>query len=252
MRIILVTFCSLIACLIIFWTVKFWGRSQHYVPYSHPIYVAAAQSSAPLIFIKPKFENFESAINSNQNLYLNVATTSDQILVIPKREFKEKAIRNSKMSEIASDVVLFSTVKEKLENRFLVLNLLENAHAGHAIFWDELKKMGWDKGERLIITSPYEAIAKSLKELAPALLYGSTQPEILRIVAMDSMNLIEAVSLRADVIIHPLKIRNQDFYQETILKELKRRHKQILVGPVTEEQLSVALDLQPLGIIVEK
>ncbi len=252
MRILLVTFCSLIACLIIFWTVKFWGRSLRFVPYGHPLYAYAAQNNGPIIFEKPNPQDVESAINSTANLYLNVASTADQRVVIPKKDWPAnlKAIRYSQYSDIQANVLLLSDVKEKLTGRKIIFNLVENAQAGHAIFFDELKKLGWEKGYDLIVTSPYEAMASALKDIAPTLLYGSTQPEILRLVAMNSMMLIEAVSFRADIVIHPLQIKNQLFYDVDLLAELSRRHKKFIIGPIKAGEKSVAQQLNPFGIIV--
>lgn len=254
MRIVLVTICSLIASLIIFWTVKFWGRSLQFVPYDHPIYSHYKANSQPILFVKPAASDLESAMLGSENLYLDVASTSDQKVVLPRKVWgpKEKAIRYRNYEDIKSDVFLLSEWKEKLADRKIIFNLIENAQAGHVIFFDEIKKMNWEKGENFIVTSPYEAMARALKEIAPAWLYGSTQPEILRLVAMKSMLLIEAVSFRADIIIHPLLIRNQPFYDEVLLKEIDRRHKKIIVGPVSSADLIVAQQLNPLGIIIAK
>ena len=252
MRIILVTICSLIACLIIFWTIKFWGQSLHFVPYNHPIFTLVKQNNEPLIFVKPSPENLAAAISSSENLYLNVASTLDQKVVLPlkSRINNRKPLRYAMYTEVASDVVLLADIKDKLAGRKIIFNLFENAQAGHAIFFDELKKLGWEKGENLIVTSPYEAMAKALKDIAPTLLYGSTQPEILRLVAMNSMNLIEAVSFRADIVIHPLQIKNQTFYNKDLLAELVRRHKHIIVGPLNAAEIPAARQLNPLGLII--
>ncbi len=254
MRIVLVTVCSLIACLIIFWTIKFWGRSLHFVPYDHPLYSNTGNLSQPIIFIKPRASELEKVLIENNNLFLDVASTRDEKVVLPIKvwDFKKKPIRSSLYQDIKSDVVLLFDLKEKLTNKKIIFNLFENAQAGHAIFFDEIKKMGWGNGDNFIVTSPYEAIAKSLKDLAPAWLYGSTKPEILRLVAMDAMLLIEAVSFRADIIIHPLTIRNQKFYDEDLLAELNRRHKKIIVGPIDSTEMDVARQLNPLGIVVQQ
>ena len=248
------TICSLIACLILFWTVKFWGRSQHFMAYEHPIFTAAKNSTEPVLFIKPSPAQLQNALNTKDNLYLNVASTVDQKVVLPIKAWssKMKPIRYSLYNDIKDDVILLFDVKDKLTGRLLIFNLVENAQAGHVIFFDEIKKMRWERGESLIVTSPYEAMGKSLKDIAPALLFGTTQPEILRLVAMNSMLLIEAVSLRADIVIHPLMIKNQKFYDESLLAELQRRHRKIIVGPIAEGDLIEARALNPLGIIVEK
>lgn len=254
MRIVLVTICSLIASLIVFWTVKFWGRSLHFVAYDHPIYTDYNINSKPIIFVKPRPTDLESSMVAADNLYLDVASTADQQVVLPRKIWgtKEKPIRYSLYEDIKSDVILLSDCKERLTNKKIIFNLFENAQAGHVIFYDEIKKMGWEKGDNFIVTSPYEAMAKALKDIAPAWLYGSTQPEILRLVAMRSMLLIEAVSFRADIIIHPPLIRNQNFFTEDLLREMNRRHKKIIVGPIDSADLAVAQQLNPLGIIINR
>ena len=254
MRLILVTIGSLIFSLIIFWTIKFWGRSQSYVTYPHPLFAYAEQSKKPIFFIKPSPVVVDRALDGAENLYLDVATTGDQKVVIAKKAWdkKGKPIRYQNYEDIKADVILLSEVKTKLVNRKLILNLSENAQAGHMIFFDELKALGMEKGENMIVTSPYEAMIKALKEVAPTFLYGTTQPEILKIAAMKSMWLIEAVNLRADIVIYPLMIKNEKFYDETLLTELARRHKNFIVGPIDDVQIAEAVALKPWGIIVDK
>ncbi len=254
MRIILVTIGSLIFSLIVFWTIKFWGKSQSYNDYSHPLFAYAAQDKKPILFVKPSAENISSYLDKSENLYLDVATTEDQKLVVAKTVWsnKRKPIRYSKYDDIKADVILLSEAKAKLVDKKLILNLSENAQAGHMIFFDELKNLGLEKGENFIVTSPYEALMKALKEVAPTYLYGSTQPEILKIAAMKSMLLIEALNLRADIVIHPLQIKNQKFFDEQLLTELKRRHKKFIVGPVNQIDLAEAKQLNPWGIVLNK
>jgi hypothetical protein len=98
--------------------------------------------------------------------------------------------------------------------------------------------------------SDYEAPLRSLKEIEPAFVYGSTTPEILRIVAMQSMHIIEAVSFRADAIVHPLEIRNQEFYNDELVNEMKRRHVKIIVGPINPSEMDRARKIDPYGIII--
>ena len=254
MRLILVTICSLIFSLIIFWTIKFWGRSQTYVTYAHPLFTYVEQSKKPIFFIKPSPVVVDRALEGPENLYLDVATTGDQKVVIAKKVWdkKGKPIRYLNYQDIKSDVILLSDVKDRLLNRKLILNLSENAQAGHMIFYDELKALGLEKGENIIVTSPYEAMIKALKEIAPTFLYGTTQPEILKIAAMKSMWLIEALNLRADIVIYPLMIKNEKFYDETLLAELKRRHKNFIIGPIDDVQIAEAVALKPWGIVVDK
>ena len=84
------------------------------------------------------------------------------------------------------------------------------------------------------------------------MLFGTTQPEILKLKAMESLHLIEAATMRADVLIYPLTYYKKTFYTEALQTELKRRFKKIIVGPVSATEIEEAKKLNPLGIIVQE
>lgn len=250
MRLIVVSVLTLVISFICFLTIKFWGQSLVYTEYKHPM---LQPTVTPVEFYKPSYAQLDSEIAGEHDLYLDLSITFDQKLVIPRRAWvsTEKPLRLFKYDEVKNDVILFSEIAPKLKNRKLILNLIENAQAVHESFMHEMKQIGFEKGENFIVTSPYEAPVKALKEIAPALVYGSSQPEILKIVAMQSMYLLEAASFRADVIIHPLKLRGHEFFTEELKAELKKRHKKMIIGPVnSEEESTAARQIEPLGIII--
>jgi hypothetical protein len=250
MRILIVTIGTLFIFSISLLTVKYWGKGQVYTDYKHPMYDV---QSLPLEFYKPSFEQLDAALRSDKNLFLDLAVTFDQKLVIPKRKWvsTEKPLRLFSYEDVKNDVIVVTDLKEQLASKKIIFNLSENAQAIHETFIYTMKLLGFQKGENFIVTSQYEAPVKALKEAAPALLFGSTEPEILKIVAMQSMFILEAVSIRADIIIHALKIKNHDFFNEEIRAELKKRHKRIIVGPVANsEELAQALKLQPYAVIL--
>lgn len=249
MRILVITAGTLFVAFICVMTVKYWGKTQMYVDYKHPMF--AAQNAA-LEFYKPDFAHLDEALKSDKNLYLDVAITFDQKLVIPRRKWvsTEKPLRLFAYDDVKSDVILIADVKDSLTNKKIIFNLSENAQAIHETFAYTMKLIGLEKGENFIVTSQYEAPVKALKEAAPALLFGSTQPEILKIVAMQSMYLLEAVNIRADVIVHPLKIKKHDFFNEELMSEFKKRHKRIIIGPLNADELSQAQKLQPYAVIL--
>lgn len=251
MKIIIVSVVSIFVLVASLLTVKFWGQSQVYSEYKHPLLQAQPQ---PIVFIKPSYENIEKSIQKNQNLFLDLSITFDQKFVLLKHDRKsdQKPIRLLKYDEIKNDVYLLSQFKDQLKSKKIIFNLIENAAAVHESFIVEMKNFNLEKGENFIVTSPYEAPVKALKELAPALLFGSTQPEILKVVAMQSMSILEAVNLRADVIIHPMKIHKQNFYNPELLVELQKRHKKIIVGPLAQSEQQAALELNPFGIIIKE
>lgn len=257
MKIIAISLGTVFFVLFAIMTTKFWGQSQFYYEYKHPflntqITGSSASEQQSLIFYNPVPQNTLDTLNGKENLYLEVAFTRDHEFVLPLEKFKQ-AVRYYSYEEISSKVIKMVDLAPLLKApRKVIFNLLENTRAEHEVFMEFMKKMGLEKGENFLVRSEYEAPIKALKELAPALLYGTTKPEILKIVAMQSMYLIEAVTLRADVLVHPLKIRNQNFYNEGIVEEMQRRHKKIIVGPVTPNELAEAQQLKPFGIILNQ
>lgn len=249
MRVFIVTIGSLFVLLICFGIAKFWGQSQVYPEYRHAMYSVSPQ---PIEFIKPKYENLEKDLKEKEFLFLDVVVSVDQKLVVPKRAWAqaEKPIRYSKIEEIKKDVLDLEDYKDILRSKKIIFNIIENSMAVHENFVHSMKQLGLEKGENFIVISPYEAPIKSLKDIAPAYLYGTTQPEILKILAMGSMYLYEAANIRADVIIHPLKIRKQTFFTEDLLKEMNRRQKRLIVGPITAAEKEEAVKLSPYGLVI--
>ncbi len=251
MRLIIVTIGSFFVLLVTFTIIKLWGQSQGYPEYRHVMYSLAQQ---PIEFIKPKYENLEKDLKEKEFLFLDVAMTADQKIIAPKREWKkaEKPIQYSQLEEIKQDVLVLQDYKDILRSKKIIFHIIENSAAVHENFVHNMEELGLEKGENFIVFSPYEAPIKALKELAPAYLYGTTQPEILKIVAMNSMYLVEAANIRADFIIHQLQIRKQTFYVDSLVQEFKRRNKRIIVGPISAAEKDEAVKLNPYGLIIEE
>jgi len=249
MRIISVTVAALVASLIIFMTVKFWGQSQSYIDYTNNFYKS---DKIPVVFEQASIDKnkFEEQLKANLNLYLNVAITLDQKLVLVKTSpYLKKEIRNKTLDELNSEVIYLYNYKNELQNKKLIFNITENAIAGHEIFISEIKKLSLDKSENILIMSPYDVMTKSIKEIAPTFVYGTSQSEILRIKAMESLFLIEAATYRADVIVYPLMHFKKKFFTEALQKELHKRFTRIIIGPISQNDFSQAMELMPFGII---
>ncbi len=247
MRLFFSVFISLFVSAVFFFTIKFWGQSQRYIDYNHAFY---SNVQAPLIFEKSTEKTLVENLQSSKNLYLDIAITLDQQIVLPLQSENTK-FRSVNFNDVKSSAVLMSDYATQLNGRRLILNLIENPIAGPDILLAELKKMGFDKENNFVFTSPYDAQMKDLKEKAPAYLFGTTNPEILRIKSMESVYLMEASVFRSDIVIHPLNFYHEAFFTETLLKDLKRRFKRFIVGPIKPEQIEEAKKLNPLGIIIQ-
>jgi hypothetical protein len=254
MRIILVTIGVLFVCFIGLLTTKYWGLSQVYPVYQHAFFEPSSDGSVILFTDTTGYSRDEvlNVLAGAENLFLNVAFTSDHILVLPIQKL-EKNVRNFSYADLKEKSFGIEELAPYIkQNRRIIFNLLENTRAEHEVFVENLKKIGYDKATNFLVMSDYEAPIKALKELAPTYVYGTTRPEILKIVAMKSMNILEAVSLRADALVQPLKLRNKDFYDDEVFKEMRRRHKIVIVGPISSVQRSEAEALKPFGIILSR
>lgn len=251
MRILAVTLGCLFVSALAFVAIKQFGRSQVYAEYSHPMLRTEVTEVAPRLFVKPAPGQLTQSLTGDENLYLDVALTIDQKLVVLNQKITPH-VRSVTYAQIEKQVLPFAEAMKLAAHgdRKFIFNFTENALLTHEIFLNELKQLRLEKGQNFIVVSEYEASMKALKELAPALIFGTTKPEILRLVAMESMYLIEATSLRADIVIHPLKIRGQDFYTPDLTAELLRRHIKTIIGPIDPSDLAEAQKLKPLGIII--
>jgi hypothetical protein len=247
MRLFFSVFISLFVSAVFFFTVKFWGQSQRYIDYNHAFY---SNVQTPLVFEKSNAKTLIENLQSDKNLYLDIAITLDQQIVLPLESLNTK-FRVQNFREMKQPAALMSDYAVQLKGRRLILNLIENPIAGPDIILNELKKMGFDKENNFVFTSPYDAQMKDLKEKTPAYLFGTTNPEILRIKSMESVYLMEASVFRSDIVIHPLDFYKQPFFTETLLADLKRRFKRFIVGPIKPEQIEEAKKLNPLGIIIQ-
>ncbi len=267
MRILFSTAIALFVCFVFFLIIKLWGQGQVYSAYQHPFFPADSISK-PLEFkvLTPKIfkENNKNSDLKFDGYYLNVAMSADQkmILIDPKYELQKKEssgknfrYNDKNFSELADSnsdsAILFSEIISFIQNKKIIFNFLENPLQIQAVFTKAINEAQIQSGNQFIFVSSYEPPAKAIKEDHPTFLFGTTQPEILKIKSMESFYLIEAAIFRADVLIHPLKYYKRDFFTENIVTEMRRRQKKIIVGPNIENLKSELLKIKPDGIIIE-
>ncbi len=269
MRLIIATIIALTVSFAFFVMIKIWGTSQPYSEYSHPFFTRAANgthqgSTDPLVFKILTPENLTEGLKTSENIYLNIAITSDLKLIIIDKDYEAQKQLDKKStaklhSRLFTDVadgtpkaaVLVENYKDQLKVKKIIFNMQDNPLQGTTVFVDNMKKIGLDSGSNFLFVSAFDPPAKDLKSQQATYIYGTTDPEILRIKALESMYLIEAASFRADVVIHPLTYFKQPFFTETLVNELKRRHKKFIIGPLVDGEMNDALALKPFGVITK-
>ena len=254
MRLVASIIIALFISTILFFITKLWGTSYQYIDYKHPFY---ENIQTPLQFKAVKnTTELQHLAQTEQALYVKLAITADQKVIVHFSEQQTTTFRNKLLSELSKEiaeglVVELALAVPMISNHKVIFDLTENPMSGPDIILTEFKKNNLSEGKQFIFTGGYEAPIKELKTSMPAWLFGATQPEILKIKALESLYLIEAAIYRADFIIHPLKYYNKDFFTETLLNDTKRRFKRIIIGPIkSSAELDESLKLKPFGVII--
>ncbi|MBC7458630.1 MAG: hypothetical protein H7235_10145 [Bdellovibrionaceae bacterium] len=269
MRLLIATIIALTVSLAFFVMVKIWGSSQPYGEYSHPYFTPATQqttqgSTDALVFKILTPQSLTEGLKTEKNIYLNIAITSDLKLIIIDKDYEAekqfvKKVTAKLHSRLFSDItdgtpnaaVLVENYKNQLKDKKIIFNMQDNPLQGTTVFVDTMKLIGLDAGNNFLFISAFDPPSKDLKSQQATYIYGTSDPEILRIKALESLYLIEASTFRADVVIHPLTYFKQPFFTEVLLNELKRRHKRFIIGPLIDGEMNHALALKPFGVIVK-
>lgn len=269
MRLLIATIIALSVSFAFFVMIKIWGSSQPYGEYSHPFFTSTPVSTtqapaAPLVFKILTPLTLSEGLKTEKNIYLSIAITSDLKLMIIDKDYEAEKQFNKKVtaklhSRLFSEItdgtpnaaVLVENYKDQLKDKKIIFSMQDNPLQGTTVFIDTMKAIGLEAGTNFLFISAFDPPSKDLKSQQATYIYGTSDPEILRIKALESIYLIEASTFRADVVIHPLTYFKQPFFTEVLLNELKRRHKKFIIGPLVDGEMDAAVALNPFGVIVK-
>ena len=258
MRLLIATIIALSVSSAFFVMIKIWGKSQPYGEYSHAFFTPTLYTSQEtLVFKILTPQNLTMGLSAEKNIYLNIAITSDLKLIIIDKDYeaqkqfdkKVTAKLHSRLYTEIADGTSVENYKLQLKDKKIIFNMQDNPLQGTTVFVDTMKLIGLESGENFLFISAFDPPSKDLKSQQATYIYGTSDPEILRIKALESISIIEAATFRADVVIHPMTFFKQPFFTETLIKELKRRHKKFIIGPLADGEMKDALALKPFGVI---
>lgn len=267
MRLLIATLIALSVSFTFFIMVKMWGASQPYGEYNHPFFSVISNGTAqaprePLVFKILTPQILAESLKTEKYIYLNIAISSDLKLIIIDKDYESQKqfdknvtakLHSRKFEEITDGTpraaVLVENYKDQLKDKKIIFNMQDNPLQGTTVFIDTMKKIGLDSGDHFLFVSAFDPPSKDLKSQQATYIYGTSEPEILKIKALESIGLIEASTFRADVVIYPLTYYKKPFFTETLIQELNRRHKKFIIGPLKEGEMAQALALKPFGII---
>ncbi len=263
MRVLFISAISILVLFIVLLISRLWGMGQQYPDFQHPFFEG---SSSPLIIVKGESEKDLQEIQRQKPdaaVWLDVATTSDQKIIVFTRDLKAKemsietyrgpkslAYSFEQLRSMHPEVRELRGIVAEFPTRKFVLNILDNVTGIHIGLVEALKGLSPEK--RILLQSNYNVILSSIKELEPFWLYGCSQADLMRFLTFESMWVLPATPFKGDVYIAPFILIGRPAFHESTLEEVRRRHKKIILGPALDKkEFDDAIRLKADGILVE-
>lgn len=271
MRILFITIVSLIAVAILILMARIWGMGQTYSTYEHAFF----NGPAPLVIVKANtLDEVKKAVEAKSDvvIWADVRMSEDMVPYVldPRRdrEFMDMKLKEQeanpstpimtgnklvyyKWEEINEFYKTTPALKEYYEQfpktRF-ILNIVDNVTNGHVSLVQALEGLKTD--DRTLIQSDALILMVSIKELKPVWVYGTSLPDIMRLLSFDSMYILTTTQFMGDVFIAPFTVMKRPAFNDAIIAEMKRRHKRVFLGPIENaQQLSEARRYEAEGLI---
>lgn len=273
MRIFFITLCSLIAVAILIFMARIWGLGQSYPLYDHAFF----NGPTPLLILKvDSLEKAQQAVELRPDvvLWLDVRFSREKtVFVLPPakdREFldaKQKEQEKNPQTPILisgrlaeypwqqiqdffkSTPTLLEFYQQFPKTRFIV-NVIDNVGEAHTTLVEVLKDS--KPNQRTLVQSDVLVLMTAIKEIKPEWVYGTSTPDLMRLMTFDSMYVLPSTQFKGDVFIAPFTIMKRPAFNDDIITEMRRRNKRILLGPIqSESQFAEASRLKVEGYITE-
>lgn len=235
---------------------RIWGLGQNYPLYEHSFF----SGSTPLIIVKA--DTLEKAnevlkLRPDAVLWLDVRLSREKVpFILPvsrdrefldsKRQEQEKSpttpiMLSNKLAEYPWEQIkefyktppFLKDYYAKFPQTRFILNIIDNVSEVHHVVVDAIKD--YLPKERTLVQSDALIIMTSVKDLKPEWVYGTSVPDIVRLLTFDSMWVLPSTQFKGDVFISPFKVRNRSAFNDDIISEMQRRKKRIFLGPIQNE-----------------
>ena len=107
-----------------------------------------------------------------------------------------------------------------------VLSNVENIHQQVA------KAFGAKWDSLVLMQSDVDTVVQALRPLKPTWAYGTSSPDRMRLLTFESLAILPATPLKVDAWVGPLMNRSVALLNHNVMKELRRRKKKIVIGPI--------------------
>lgn len=271
MRIIVITVLSVVALGVLIFMARIWGLGQAHPQFQSDFFLGPQ----PAIIVKATSVEEARAIstlNKDAYIWLDVRISGDkvpfimgtardkefidQILERQKAAPQEKIMVGNKLSEYPLTEIekyfgpreLLPSFYELLPHSRFILNVIDNTHEVHIAVTKAIADYKPEK--RTLIQSDALVIMSAIKDINAEFIYGTSVPDIMRFLSMDSLWILPTTQFKGDIFIVPFKLKGRPAYNDNVIAEVKRRHKRIYIGPLTTpEELSEAKRIGADGYI---
>lgn len=273
MRIILITIASLIVVAVLVFMARIWGLGQKHSIYEHAFF----NSQTPLIIVKVNtLEDANETLKQREDavLWVDVRFSREKVaFALPsqrdrefldwKRQEQEKnptvpIMIGARLAEYPWEQInefykSTPTLKEfyvQFPKTRFILNIIDNVSEAHTTLVDTVKDHS--PNSRTFIQSEILVVMTSIKELKPEWVYGTSTPDLMRLMSFDSMYILPTTQFKGDVFVSPFTILKRPAFNDDIIGEMRRRNKRVFLGPIQNEtQFAEASRLKADGLITE-
>lgn len=266
MQIIKVTLGLFLLTITAFFSLKFYGLSQTYEPYDHPLF----KKPLPWIFA---LGGDKEAGPSHSGAAINRALEEKGVILavhlllnaqnhfygVPIEYQTQKFHQDGKVFSQLVDSEVMALNLGNGESPLSLEQILEKVGTAPVFLWigdnrensDLLlervlrnqKSMG-----HFFIHSEFDVINKSIKKLLPQLLFGTGVGQRTRLLMLGSIGLESLGAVDGDFVVSPLKQQGVSVISEEMGVELARRKMPFIIGPLEEEsQIQEAITKKGAG-----
>lgn len=275
MRIILATLLSAIVIGVLITAARIWGLGQKFPEFDSPFFAG----ETPIIIVKADtLAKVDEVLKLKPDavIWADVRMSKGKVpFVLPpsrdmeflkSKEEQQKAnpttpiMQGGKLSdysweqinEFYKETPALKEFYDKFPTTRFVLNIVDNVADVQSSVVNAIQDYKPDG--RTLVTSDALVIMEAVKELKPTWVYGTSLPDIMRLLSFDSLYVLPSTQYKGDVFIAPFTVLDgrRPAFNDDIIQEMRRRHKRIYLGPVTtEKQFITARDYKVDGYVTE-
>ena len=224
MRVFGIMFGTLVIVLMSLGAIYFWGLGQVNPKYDHAFFEISAESNPPKIpwIVVPRSFSEELASHPKWIVWIDVFRDKNQTLVVDNKEGS----------------VALTQVLGTLKGRRIILNIAANVEDIDRQLAEILPPF-LDETP-IVLQSEFDVVLRSTKESIANLPFGSSQSDRLRLNSFEGMapwsgGLLPAATFHGDILITPLKWKAVPLLDANVIKEIHRRQKYVIVGPLLNQ-----------------